>query len=128
MTTIESVDTETVLSGRSDWIDADLAERLSRHPLDRVETEFPHYLGSIDSPAGVTRPRERHPIFYGSFDWHSSVHSHWCLIRLLRLSDEFPAESRVLQGLEARFTIENVEREVEYFESNESFEKPYGWA
>lgn len=124
----DSIDPETILSGRSDWLDADLAEGLSRHPLDCVETEFPHFVGSIDSPDELVRPKEQHPVFYGCFDWHSAVHSHWCLIRLLRLFDEHPARSRILEGLRARFTIENVEREVEYFETNESFEKPYGWA
>ena len=128
MDSLDSIDVETILSGRSDWIETDLMKELVRHPLDCVETEFPHSVWSIDSPDGIERPKEQHPVFYGCFDWHSSVHSHWCLIRQLRLYDEHPEESEIVQSLESRITPENVEREVEYFETNDSFEKPYGWA
>ncbi|WP_247000349.1 DUF2891 domain-containing protein [Halosolutus gelatinilyticus] len=128
MTAFESVDPERILSGRSDLIDADLAADLSRYPLDSVDTEFPHWVGSIDDPDEWERPAEQHPVFYGCFDWHSAVHSHWCLIRQLRLFDDHPAESEIRSGMDARFTAENVDREVAYFERNESFEKPYGWA
>lgn len=128
MNAFDSVDAETILSGRSDWIDAGLAERLSRHPLDSVETEFPHFVGAIDSPDEFDRPRDQHPVFYGCFDWHSAVHSHWCLVRLVRVCDDHPNESQVRNSFDSRFTDENVAAEVEYFEENESFEKPYGWA
>jgi hypothetical protein len=119
---------ETILSGKSDWIGTDLMEELVRHPLDCVGTEFPHSVWSIDSPDGIERPKEQHPVFYGCCDWHSSVHSHWSLIRQLRLFDEHPRESEIVQSIESRITSENVEREVEYFETNDSVEKPYGWA
>jgi hypothetical protein len=128
MDSLDSIDVETILSGRSDWIETDLMEELARHPLDCVETEFPHSVWSIDSPDEIERPKEQHPVFYGCFDWHSSVHSHWSLIRQLRLFDEHPNESEIVQSLASRITPENVEREVEYFETNDSFEKPYGWA
>jgi hypothetical protein len=81
----------------------------------------------VDSPSGPGRPSERHPVFYGCFDWHSSVHSHWCPIHGLRLFDDHPRESEIVPSVDARFTAENVEREVEHFDDNESFEKPYGW-
>jgi hypothetical protein len=127
MDSFDETDPETVLSGQSDWIGTDLIEEVSRHPLDCIETEFPHYVRAIDSPDGIERPKERHPVFYGCFDWHSSVHSHWCLIRQLRLFDH-PAESEIVQSIESRFTSENVEQEVGHFDTNDSFEKPYGWA
>jgi hypothetical protein len=128
VTSFDTVDAETILSGRSDWIDADFAETLSQHPLDCVEAEFPHFVGSIDSPDELVRPEEQHPVFFGCFDWHSAVHSHWCLVRQLRLFDDHPARARIIESLDTRLTTGNVEREVEYFETNESFEKPYGWA
>lgn len=128
MNPLDTVDAETVLSGHSDWIDHDVTASLSRQPLDCIENEFPHYVFSIDAPEGFERPRECHPVFYGCFDWHSSVHSHWALLRQLRLVDEHPMEARILRSLGSRFTAENVEREVEYFEANKNFEKPYGWA
>lgn len=128
MNSFEEVDTETILSGQRDWIGPDLLETLSRHPLECVETEFPHFSSAIESPNEIERPKEQHPVFYGCFDWHSAVHSHWCLIRQLRLFDEHPEESAIVSSMETRFTTENTEQEVEYFDANESFEKPYGWA
>ena len=127
MDSFDTVDTETILSGQSDWIGPDLMELLSQHPIDCIETEFPHYSYSIDSPDEIERPKDRHPVFYGCFDWHSSVHSHWCLIRQLRLFNDHPDESAIVSSIENRLTAENVEQEAGYFDANESFEKPYGW-
>ncbi len=128
MNQLADTDMDAVLSGRSDWGGRELAEVLSHHPLDSIETEFPHAIFSVDSPDGFARPAEQHPVFYGCFDWHSSVHSHWALVRQLRLFDDHPVEDEIVASIDARLTVENVEREVEYFEENESFEKPYGWA
>ncbi len=128
MDSFDSVDAETILGGRSDWIDVDLALRLAEHPLEGVETEFPHWVGAVDSPEAFDRPSDRHPVFYGCYDWHSAVHSHWCLVRLLRLFDDHPDESRIREGIDERLTAENVERELERFEDDPTFEKPYGWA
>lgn len=122
------VDASTIRSGHSDPFGPDTADRLARNPLESIETEFPHFVRSIDSPDGVTRPSEQHPVFYGCYDWHSAVHSHWALIRQLRLFEDHPEKSEIVERVDSRFTTENVDREVEYFESNESFEKPYGWA
>jgi hypothetical protein len=128
MNPLETADVETILSGRTDWVGPDMMETLARHPLDAIETEFPHYVWSVESPDETPQPAEQHPIFYGCFDWHSSVHSHWCLIRQLRLFDNHPDESEIVQSIESRFTPENVSQEVAYFDDHEAFEKPYGWA
>ncbi|WP_119813870.1 DUF2891 domain-containing protein [Halalkaliarchaeum desulfuricum] len=128
MNPFDTVDESLILRGESDWFTPDLAERLAFHPLECVDTEFPHYVRSIDSPDGVVRPRERHPVFFGCYDWHSAVHSHWALIRQLRLFDDHPGESQILESIDGRLTPENVRREVDHFEENPSFEKPYGWA
>ncbi|RDI71192.1 DUF2891 domain-containing protein [Halopelagius longus] len=128
METLADADTETVLAGRSDWFDSEVAETLAHHPLESLETEFPHHVRSVDSPSGGPRPKERHPVFFGCYDWHSAVHSHWALVRQLRLFEEHPERSRIVESIDGRFTPENVEREVEQFERNPSFEKPYGWA
>jgi hypothetical protein len=123
----ETVDTETVLSGHGDWLGSEQLEALSRHPLDCVDTEYPHDVHAVRSPDGVARPSEQHPVFYGCFDWHSAVHGHWCLLRQLRLFDDHPAASDVVDSVDARLTPENVEREVAFFEEHGSFERPYGW-
>ncbi len=128
MNLFESVDFDTLLSGKSGWMGDELIEALVRHPLDCIETEFPHYVRSIDGPETIPQPRERHPVFYGCYDWHSAVHSHWSLVRLLRLYDEFSRKADIVQILENRFRAEKIEQEASYVESHESFEKPYGWA
>ncbi|WP_254531501.1 DUF2891 domain-containing protein [Natrinema gelatinilyticum] len=128
MTFQPDIDSETILSGRCDWLGKDAVETLSHHVVESIETEFPHHARSLDSPAGHARPKKQHPVFYGCYDWHSAVHSHWALVRQLRLFDEHPVRSEIVDSIDTRLTIQNVEREVERFEENGSFEKPYGWA
>jgi hypothetical protein len=128
MEQLEAADPDAVLSGRVDWLDAEARSRLARDPLSCVETEFPHYVRSVDGPGEIERPSERHPVFYGCFDWHSAVHSHWSLVRGLRVFEDHPAETEVVETLSERFTPEGVAGEVASFEDHESFEKPYGWA
>ncbi|MFC6785732.1 DUF2891 domain-containing protein [Halobaculum halobium] len=121
-------DDETLLSGRADWIDAGAASRLTAHPLDGVDTEYPHAAGAVDGPDDVTPPRERHPVFYGCFDWHSAVHSHWSLVRALRLFPDHPDSDAIATGIDDRLTAGRVAGEVAWFEDRETFERPYGWA
>ncbi len=126
MQVFRSVDSETVLAGTGEWLDDAAWKELSRHPLACIETEYPHYQYSVESET-VTQPSERHPIFYGCFDWHSAVHSHWCLVRQLRVFPSHPQRSKIIQSIDPRLTTEAVEREVAYFADHQSFENPYGW-
>lgn len=128
MESVDAVGAATLLSGRSEWIEADLLTALSRHPLDCVETEFPHFVYSVDGAEGFERPAERHPLFYGCFDWHSAVHSHWCLVRQLRLFDDHPAATDIESCLAERLMPDAAAGEVEHLEANPTFERPYGWA
>jgi len=127
MTVFEAIDTATILSGHGDWINAEGLETLSQYPRESIETEFPHYVRSMDSPDDIDPPKADHPVFYGCYDWHSAVHSHWCLLRQLRLFDDHPEESDIVSSIEDRFITANVTQEVETFEDNQTFEKPYGW-
>jgi len=124
----DDVAPETLLSGRVDWLDADGAAALAAHPLESVDREYPHHLGSVDSPDAPPRPSETHPVFYGCYDWHSAVHSHWCLVRLLRLFDAHPDETAIGESIDGRLTPETVAREVDYVEEHPGFERPYGWS
>lgn len=128
MVSFEGIRAEELLSGRVGWIGADRQAALARYPLDCIGQEFPHFVYSVDSADGFERPSERHPVFYGCFDWHSAVHSHWCLIRQLRLFADHPAAAEIEDCIDARLTAENVEREVAYLDANRTFERPYGWA
>lgn len=125
---MKNVSPERVLSGEFGWIDEDHLRVLSSHPLDCVETSYPHYQHTVESAEGFEEPSERHPVFYGCFDWHSAVHSHWCLVRQLRLFPDHPRRDDIVESIERRLTPGRVRREVEYFEENPTFEKPYGWA
>ena len=125
---LSTVESETLLSGRSDWLGPDAAERLAHHPLESIETEYPHYVGSVDSPDDIEPPSDRHPVFYGCFDWHSAVHSHRALVRGLRLFDDHPEADRITDSIDDRLTPENAQREASYLAEHDSFEKPYSWA
>jgi len=108
-----------------------IASRFARAALGHVTREYPNKLDHVMSSADdVKKPSKLHPIFFGSFDWHSCVHGYWLLATLLR---EFPAlpEAPVIRELfDAQITRENVAREVAYLEQplRETFERPYGWA
>lgn len=119
---------ETLLAGRSDWLDAETASRLAEHPLDGIETEYPHHAHAVQSAGDVERPSERHPVFFGCYDWHSAVHSHWALVRQLRLVDDHGDEAAITESVERRLTDDHVAAEAAYLDDNPAFEKPYGWA
>ncbi|WP_249523312.1 DUF2891 domain-containing protein [Modestobacter marinus] len=95
-----------------------------------VQEEFPNVLRVHYRHAGQApyRPRDRHPAFYGSYDWHSSVEMHWVLLRLLRIApDVIPAEE-VRTVFAAHWTPAAISAEVAYFAGSPGDERPYGWA
>jgi Protein of unknown function (DUF2891) len=111
--------------------DADAAQRFARLALACVHKEYPNKLAhSLNSDDDVAPPRKLTPAFYGCYDWHSSVHGHWLLVRLAR---NFPgagftpdARAALQQGL----TEANIVQEAAYLkaEGRASFERPYGLA
>lgn len=101
-------------------------------PLRCMQQEFPYKTGITfsDSALAVVKPRNYHPAFYGCFDWHSSVHGHWMLIRLLKLFPTMPRAGEIRQKLEENLSAENIAEEVKIFTmpDNKGFERTYGWA
>src|SRR3546814_13777515 len=81
-------------------------------------------------PADVQSPRALHPIFYGSFDWHSCVHSHWLLARLLRVFPDLPEAAAIRALFDTQYTTGQVEAERAYLDAPTArgFERPYGRA
>ena len=99
--------------------------------LECVHQEYPNKISHVLSgDQDVGPPRELTPVFYGCFDWHSSVHGHWLLTRLLHLYPDSEYAATIETALNVSFKAENVEVEVEYVshEQRASFERPYGVA
>jgi Protein of unknown function (DUF2891) len=108
-----------------------LAERYAGIALGHVTKEYPNKLDHVmTEDVDARTPRDLHPIFYGSFDWHSCVHSYWLLARLLRLFPQNVRASDISFLFESAFTEANVADEVAYLArpSSAGFERPYGWA
>lgn len=99
--------------------------------LGCVHQEYPNKISHVMSDdRDVGPPRELTPVFYGCFDWHSSVHGHWLLVRLLRLYPEAEFSSLAEAALDKSFTADKVAIEVTYVNHPQraSFERPYGVA
>jgi len=110
---------------------AETAERFAGIALSHVTREYPHKLDHVmEGPADVAGPRDLHPLFFGSFDWHSCVHGYWLLMRTLRLFPGMPAGLRIRALLDEMITAANVAGERDYLDRAYSggFERPYGWA
>lgn len=99
--------------------------------LKNIDIEFPNKPSNVMAgPESVQSPKEMHPAFYGCFDWHSSIHGHWMLVRLLKLYPKCSANAKIRKSLNEHLTAENLEAETAYFSKkhNKSFERMYGWA
>jgi hypothetical protein len=99
--------------------------------LSCVHREYPNKIAHVlDSDADVAPPRELTPVFWGCFDWHSSVHGHWLLARLARLEPDADFVPAARAALDRSLTPEGVAGEVAYFRApgREGFERPYGLA
>jgi hypothetical protein len=110
---------------------AETANRFAEIALGHVTREYPHKLDHVmEGPEDVLGPRALHPIFYGSFDWHSCVHGYWLLLRTRRLFPELPVAPRVKALLEEMLCEEKVAGELAYLDRayTGGFERPYGWA
>lgn len=108
-----------------------LANAFARLALANVVREYPCKLDHLlTAPHGDRSPRARHPSFYGSYDWHSAVHMHWLLARILRTHPALPCAREIAALLDAHLAREPLATEQAYFASpaGRTFERPYGWA
>jgi hypothetical protein len=117
------------VAGEAPRLDAALASRYAASALRALGTAYPHALQhTMRAADDRPRPQEVHPLFHGSWDWHSSVHMQASLVRLAR---SFPAlrERGEIEALfAARHLPEGIARELAYLEAHAGFERPYGWA
>jgi hypothetical protein len=107
------------------------AQRFAGIALSHVTREYPHKLDHVmEGPEDVLGPRALHPIFFGSFDWHSCVHGYWLLMRTLRLHPDMEASVRIRRLLDEMIAPDKVAGELAYLDRayTGGFERPYGWA
>ena len=108
---------------------ADQASAFAAAALANVTREYPRHVSHLQKgPGEQLDQRKLHPAFYGSYDWHSAVHMHWTLARLLRLYPKIPLARTIAERLDAHLAPQTIEAELRYFAGTRTFERPYGWA
>jgi hypothetical protein len=115
----------------SSSFDEKAAERFAKLALACVHKEYPNKISHVlNSDADVAPPRKLTPAFCGCYDWHSSVHGHWLLVRLLRTFPDASFAKPARDALRKSLTAENLKQEAAYLqgEGRASFERPYGLA
>jgi hypothetical protein len=116
----------------SDWR-ARYADVWGRTVLEVLGTVYPYGSAHVSRSPDDTDvdPVRLHPSFYGSFDWHSSVHMHWSAVRLLTLAAEAlepETRTRLVAVLDERLAPAALQVEADYLRDRPSWERPYGWA
>ncbi len=109
----------------------DVAASLSKLALQCIGREYPNKPGHVmNDESEVHNPQTLHPVFYGCFDWHSAVHGHWMLVRLLKEFPDLDGAGEIRAAISRNITAANVAGEVAYLSqpSRQSFERTYGWA
>ena len=112
-------------------LDSTAASRFAGLALKCLHQEYPNHIShTLDSDADARPPHELSPAFYGCYDWHSDVHGHWLLVRMVRKFPDAPFAAAARTELARSFTSQNIAGEVAYFqrEGRASFERPYGLA
>ena len=106
------------------------ADHFARLALACIQQEYPNKLNqTLADSSELRRPSDLHPAFYGCYDWHSSVHGHWMLVRLLKEYPQLALADTIRQRLDENLRPAHILREVFYFETaSPSWERTYGWA
>ena len=116
---------------RTPPMDPAAAQRFAALALKCLHAEYPNHIShTLDSAADALPPHALNPAFYGCYDWHSDVHGHWLLVRLLRLYPDAPYSAAARSELARSLTAQNIAGEVAYLRRADraSFERPYGLA
>jgi hypothetical protein len=108
-----------------------LGATFARVALSHVTKEYPNRLDHVlNKRADLKTPSQLHPVFFGSFDWHSCVHGYWLLATLLRLFPGMREAARIERLFDSQLTPAKVRAELRYLGQplRATFERPYGWA
>ena len=111
----------------------EVAVKLSKYPLGCIVRQFPNKTSHVANAAADAQllPIQLHPVFYGCFDWHSSVHGHWMLVRLLKTVPGLKNKAEIINQLNSSFNAEKMKAEAKYFTKYkvaDTYERTYGWA
>ncbi|WP_312752038.1 DUF2891 domain-containing protein [Epilithonimonas hominis] len=111
----------------------EMASKLASMPLKCINQEYPNKTAHVinSEKDAILTPKELHPSFFGCFDWHSSVHGHWMLVRLLRTVPDLENKDKIISILDESFSPEKIKEEASYFtkyQVAQNFERTYGWA
>ena len=107
------------------------AKKIFDLPTHCIKIEYPNKLGNVlGSAQDLKTPKQIRPIFYGCYDWHSSVHGFWSIVKLMKDFPELDKNNQVRNELNQMITPENVTVEMAFFndKNNKNFERTYGWA
>lgn len=103
------------------WDEA-LARSFVKLSLECVDKEYPNMWERYDK-----QPKLQHPVFYGCYDWHSAVHGHWAMLRVLHAFPRIPEAAVITAKLDKHFQREQIQKELAYFQKVKHFELPYGY-
>ncbi|MEA1896799.1 MAG: DUF2891 domain-containing protein [Bacteroidota bacterium] len=112
-------------------LNTEAASNFANIALNCVHKEYPNKLSHVmNNESEVLNPKTLHPAFYGCFDWHSSVHGHWMLVRILKLYPELQEAPAIRKAMDKNLSAVNIQAEVLYLDQagRKSFERTYGWS
>lgn len=121
------------LAASAQQLTKEQAVKLARLPLLCIANEYPNKTSHLinDSTDAVMPPSRLHPAFYGCLDWHSSVHGHWMLVKILKQFPDISLRDSIVSVLQNSFIDYKIKAEADYyvkFKNSNTFERTYGWA
>lgn len=117
----------------SNLFSRETVSKLATLPLHCINNEWPNKTshGSDSATDHILLPHELHPVFYGCYDWHSSVHGHWMLVKLLKTFPDMKEREQIIAVLNNSFQLGKMQAEAAYFSKYKTsalYERTYGWA
>ena len=110
---------------------SDVASKLISLSINCVDKKYPYKIGYRFTDQNWVKPHyEVTPSFYGCWDWHSAVHGHWAMVKILKDFPEIPDRDVILSKLDKNLSKENLNKEYQFFKEDfaKGFERTYGWA
>lgn len=105
-------------------------KQFSSIALENIFKELPNKIShAFNDKDDIKAPKLMYPIFYGCYDWHSSVHSHWLLVKIVKDFSHFAPKDKIIKALDIQFSKEKADGELKYLENptHKGFQRPYGW-